>query len=240
MRFILSLLLCIVFNDADNNNNNNNNNNFQWGNSPLVGQGFLIIQAPRSQTPLDEWSARHIDLSQSDLTQRLHETDIISPAGFEPATTASERPHTHTLDGAATGTDIIIIIIKLISSFWLTPGCHSGSPFKLNARNKAVITSGWHRNGMNVDGSCHDLLCDTIPSFVLKNRVKPLKESAGICGSIIGTWTGYLKNTRQRRYRCSVPVVAHTLCMWRKYWNTYINSRFWQEWKFNELKYNIW
>jgi len=120
-------------------------------------------------TPLDEWSTRRRDLSQPDITQRLHETNIISPAGFEPATTASERSHTHALEGAATGIDIIIIIIiiiiikKLISSFWLTPGCHGGSLFNLNAYNKAVSKSGWGRNGMCVDGSCHDLLWDTIP-----------------------------------------------------------------------------
>jgi len=38
------------------------------------------------------------------------------PAGFEPTILASERPHTHVLDGAATG-------IGLIESldFWIRP-----------------------------------------------------------------------------------------------------------------------
>ena len=47
-----------------------------------------------------------IGLSQSPLsenTQHIHATDILPPAGFEPAIPSSERPQTHALDLSATG-----------------------------------------------------------------------------------------------------------------------------------------
>ena len=37
------------------------------------------------------------------------------PVGFEPTISASERPQTHALDRAATGTGIIIIIIVVVA-----------------------------------------------------------------------------------------------------------------------------
>jgi hypothetical protein len=54
------------------------------------------------RTPLDEWSARRRDLYLT--THNIHKRQTsMPPAGFEPAIPASERPHTHTLDRAATG-----------------------------------------------------------------------------------------------------------------------------------------
>jgi hypothetical protein len=53
-----------------------------------------------STTPLDEGSACRRDIwQQSQLSQQ---TDINSPAGFEPVIPVSERPQTHALNRAAT------------------------------------------------------------------------------------------------------------------------------------------
>jgi len=48
-------------------------------------------------------------MSLPDNTQHSQETDIHAPVGFEPTIPASERPQTHALDRAATGTGIHII-----------------------------------------------------------------------------------------------------------------------------------
>jgi len=57
------------------------------------------------RTPLDEWSARRRDLY---LTTHNTQNRQISmpPVGFEPSLSADERPQTHALDRAATGTVI--------------------------------------------------------------------------------------------------------------------------------------
>jgi len=53
--------------------------------------------------PLDKWSARRRDPYL--ITHNTHQRHISMPTeGFEPAIPASERPQTHALDGAATGT----------------------------------------------------------------------------------------------------------------------------------------
>jgi hypothetical protein len=73
---------------------------------PPVGQGFLIIDALRSlrhttacRTPLDEWSTRCKDKTQTLTTDR----HLWTPAKFEPAIPATEMPHTRDLDRAVTG-----------------------------------------------------------------------------------------------------------------------------------------
>ena len=43
----------------------------------------------------------------TDNTQHSQQTDIHALVGFEPTTPAGERPKTHALDGAATGTGVI-------------------------------------------------------------------------------------------------------------------------------------
>ena len=50
---------------------------------------------------LDEWSARRRDLYLTTHNTNNRQTSM-PPAGFEPATPASERPQTHALDRAAT------------------------------------------------------------------------------------------------------------------------------------------
>jgi hypothetical protein len=57
------------------------------------------------RTPLDEWSARRRDLYLT--THNIHKRQTsMPPAGFDPPIPASERPQTHALDRAATGTGI--------------------------------------------------------------------------------------------------------------------------------------
>jgi len=73
-------------------------------------QDFLIHEVSRSQrritvgrTPLDEWSARRRDLYLT--THNYHNRQTSTPpVGFEPTISAGERPQTHVLDRAATGT----------------------------------------------------------------------------------------------------------------------------------------
>ena len=54
-------------------------------------------------TPLDEWSARRRDLCLTTHNTHKRQT-VMPPVGFEPTTSAGERPQTYALDHAATGT----------------------------------------------------------------------------------------------------------------------------------------
>ena len=54
------------------------------------------------RTPLDEWSARHRDLYLTTHNTYRRQTSM-SPVGFEPAISASERTWTHALDWEAIG-----------------------------------------------------------------------------------------------------------------------------------------
>jgi len=55
------------------------------------------------RTPLYEWSARRRDLYLT--THNTHNSqNIHAPVGFEPTISAGQRPQTHALDRAATGT----------------------------------------------------------------------------------------------------------------------------------------
>ena len=55
------------------------------------------------RTPLDEWSARRRDLYLTTHNTHNRQTSM-STVGFEPTISADERPQTHALDRAATGT----------------------------------------------------------------------------------------------------------------------------------------
>jgi hypothetical protein len=74
---------------------------------PLVGQGFLIIEAndhigtPHSVVLL--WTSDKPDAESSDNTQHSEDRDIQAPVGFEPAIPASKRPQTLASGRAATG-----------------------------------------------------------------------------------------------------------------------------------------
>jgi hypothetical protein len=56
-----------------------------------------------SSTPLDQGSARRTDLYLTTLITHIRQTSM-PLVRFEPAISASERPQTHALDPAATGT----------------------------------------------------------------------------------------------------------------------------------------
>jgi len=81
---------------------------------PPVGQWLLIIEISRShsrditfdRTLLGEWSARRRDLYLTTHNTHNRQTSKL-PAGFEPTIPGSERPQTHVLDGAATGTGLL-------------------------------------------------------------------------------------------------------------------------------------
>jgi hypothetical protein len=73
--------------------------------------GFTIIlrHTTLDRTPLDEWPVRCRDLYLT--TQNTHNRQTsMPPAGFEPAIPASERPHTHASDRAATRNGIHLSI----------------------------------------------------------------------------------------------------------------------------------
>jgi len=78
---------------------------------PRMGWGHVTVEALRSHsvthstvssTPLDEWSARRRCLHLQTRNTYKRKTPM-SPAGFESAFPASERPQTHELDRATTG-----------------------------------------------------------------------------------------------------------------------------------------
>ena len=67
---------------------------------------FLDHTQPRTtvgRTPLDEWSASRRDLYLTTYDTHNRQTST-PPVGFEPTISAGERPQTHALDRAATGT----------------------------------------------------------------------------------------------------------------------------------------
>jgi len=77
------------------------------GQQRLEGQGLLINEASRSDTPQSvglHWTSDHPDAESYVTTHNTHKRQTsMSPAGFEPAIPRSERPHTHALDRVATG-----------------------------------------------------------------------------------------------------------------------------------------
>ena len=68
-------------------------------------RGFTIIlrHTTVGRTPLDEWSVRRRNFYLKTHNTHNRQTSI-SPVGFEPTIPSSERPQTHALDRAATGT----------------------------------------------------------------------------------------------------------------------------------------
>jgi hypothetical protein len=84
---------------------------FSVAQQPLVGQGLLTVEASQSHSvrhttfgriPLDEWLARRRELYLT--THNTHKCQTsMSPAEFDLAILAIERPQTHALDRAATG-----------------------------------------------------------------------------------------------------------------------------------------
>jgi len=86
---------------------------FSMAQQPPVGQGLLIIKAPRSysDTILSVellWSSDQPDTETS--TWQTHHTTSMISAGFEPAIPASERSQTHDIDRAGSGTVKCMIV----------------------------------------------------------------------------------------------------------------------------------
>ena len=77
------------------------------------------------RTLLDEWSVRRRDLYLKTHNTRNRQTSM-SPVGFEPTISASERPQTYALDRAATGTGIPSTVCT-VSLFSLTQ-CKNSFP----------------------------------------------------------------------------------------------------------------
>jgi len=74
---------------------------FSHGSTGLVGQGLLIVEVPRSHsdTPYSVrllWTSDQDDAETSTWQHNTHKRQTsMLPAGFEPAISASEQPHTH-------------------------------------------------------------------------------------------------------------------------------------------------
>jgi len=84
---------------------------FSMTQQPLVGHGLLIIESARSHSDTPQsvgllWTSDQPVAETSYLiTHNTHKRQApMFPVGFEPASPASERPQTHALDRAATGT----------------------------------------------------------------------------------------------------------------------------------------
>jgi hypothetical protein len=89
---------------------------YVWHNSPEWARAssftrFLDHTQRRTtfgRTPLDEWSARRIDLQLT--KNNIHNSQIsMPPVGLEPTITADEWPQTCALNRASTGTAQIIV-----------------------------------------------------------------------------------------------------------------------------------
>jgi hypothetical protein len=78
------------------------------------GPTITLRHTTLGRTLLDERSARPRDLYLS--TYNIHKRQItVTPEGYAPAIPESERPQSHTLDGAATATGFVRIIIVVVS-----------------------------------------------------------------------------------------------------------------------------
>ena len=85
------------------------------GSTAPLGQGLLINEVSRSQTTTQhsryDSSGREISSSQRALPDNRHylQQTTMSPVGFEPTISASERPQTYTLDCSANGTGLHLL-----------------------------------------------------------------------------------------------------------------------------------
>ena len=100
------------------------------------------------RTPLDEWSARSRDPHLT--TNNTHNRQTYMPlVGFEPTISASERPQTHALDRAPTGTGIRFLQkYKVFMSWIFVPSYGSGVDSHLSKYSKYGKNLNT-RNGLN-------------------------------------------------------------------------------------------
>jgi hypothetical protein len=64
-------------------------------------------------TPLDEWSARRINLYLTTHNTHNRQTDML-PARFEPIFSAGERPQIYAVDRATTGIVLAYILLQIL------------------------------------------------------------------------------------------------------------------------------
>jgi len=110
-----------------------------------VGQGLLIAEATRSHSdtlhPVNLlWKSDQPD-AETSLTTRNSQNrhTSITPAGFEPAIPASERPHTHSLGRAATGIGLSPPYKKKLIIFFMQPiGLLIPINFHIPSNNRAI------------------------------------------------------------------------------------------------------
>jgi hypothetical protein len=79
---------------------------------PLVGQGFLIVEASRSHSDTLHsigllWTSDQLDAETSTFLL----TTLTPPAFFESAITASELQQSHALDRATTGIGTVLVTV---------------------------------------------------------------------------------------------------------------------------------
>jgi len=89
------------------------------GPEPPHYRGFTITlrHTTLGRTPLDKWSVRRRDTFLTTPNTHMGQISML-PAGFEPATPASERPHTHALDCAATAIgDLVNCVTQAEATF---------------------------------------------------------------------------------------------------------------------------
>ena len=115
---------------------------------PLMSQGLLTVEAPRSysdtshgRTPLDEWSVRRRYLYLT--THNTYEQISMPPVGFEPAVPASEQQQTDALHRAATGTGSsnLVIIVSYGSMLIPVVTCFIKRTVTVCATNKILFCS---------------------------------------------------------------------------------------------------
>ena len=93
-----------------------------WLSDPTKGIGTLFLryvdQTHRrttvGRTPLDEWSARRIDLCLT--TQHSQQTEVHAPGRIEPPKPAGKRPPFHVLDREATRNGVFVSPKQISSS----------------------------------------------------------------------------------------------------------------------------
>jgi len=134
------------------------------GPRPPHYRGFTIIlrHTTLSRNPLDEWSARRLYLYLK--THNTHKKQTSTPpTGFEPTISAGERPQTHSLDSAATGTGLF---------YYLSYKNNKGIQVYSNFLFLYPISAIDHTTRNSIM-SFQDFQCTTFKSFRAEIMIRP-------------------------------------------------------------------
>ena len=176
-----------------------------------------------SRTPLDEWSARSRDFYLT--THNIpHRQTSMPPVGFEPTTSAGERPQTHALDRAATGTGKLDFGRKRLKINWTTlwdsddTNCRYCARWQYSSRNCRVFCFS-HRHYNGADTVNHQ------PRQQDRPAQSPLRHSSGLvpanellllyCYSAGVCWSSLLYEGKY----CRVPVSCSTKAECISFWS---------------------